>query len=916
MLCEDDKLGLGKRFVAGLPSEIATGKHADIGGSVANRGFQDVWISGASVRYDYEDKPWLFLPPCVLKARRKRPHHWARPERGWRPHLAEVVSAPALPEVIGEDLGSRTWGGRRKTPRNLYLKDWDTLGSLQDGECLAVGDEDDPEPYEVLSAEESQDKAAIWDEAVETACAALAVNVLKGNVDQVDALMVVLKSMMPPIEGAEKVRGPPPEATLEKSELVWSEHDPRHGPQENLRVLQSYEAEYARRVAFAEEGFRDPKVLAGALDLAVAYLKNYAVDKADALYAATKPFCMERGLPWDVKWLQDCATLRCKQQRMPEAAVMLEEVAKRTPPHPATLNNLGTVYNMMRDHEKAQEYFIAAQEVAGHDQPDKNDLWSLDTHAATDGGRARMARQRRNMGIAKKHLGYYDEALPMLLKALEAWKVEEPDDDVTIAKLHDTVGSCFDLMGRYEELAEGLTKALMHAGRYQEGFDRLEETFLNQAQKDAIHPTPVFELLGLALEEFVDKGGMDVLELTRLEKPMEIAVKNMVYRGLDQDGNAGVVFERMAQLQDAARRRQVAKSLLGRSKPLVDATTRSGEADLTHISALIDMELQVLETQDSIYRRALDSAEVSAQTGPFRSKQRMTDAVQGALEQVLRQQQASFTSMEALKDQHRLWQSAVEDMKTMYGSATLRKSMRGRMPKLLEEVLFDTATSVYVQTSWWEAKRRGLEKIVDSRLFEFCTGLIIAANIALIGVEAEMSLLGHNTSWATTSEQIFLTIYTVELFLRAVVGRWSVFRSNWFLLDLVLVVVGLLALVVIPIFERSENAQKGWEQILIIRGLRLLRLARVLRMVWRFKVIWRLVSGLLTAWDTMVSTTILISIWLYIFGCVAIEVITADTDLQSNSDTAQIVDYYFSSLPRATLTLIDTIDPKDSTYIF
>lgn len=34
---------------------------------------------------------------------------------------------------------------------------------------------------------------------------------------------------------------------------------------------------------------------------------------------------------------EDCATLRCKQQRMPEAAVMLEEVAKRTPPHPATL---------------------------------------------------------------------------------------------------------------------------------------------------------------------------------------------------------------------------------------------------------------------------------------------------------------------------------------------------------------------------------------------------------------------------------------------------------------------------------------------------------------------------------------------------------------------------------------------------
>ena len=32
-----------------------------------------------------------------------------------------------------------------------------------------------------------------------------------------------------------------------------------------------------------------------------------------------------------------------------------------------------------------------------------------------------------------------------------------------------------------------------------------------EAQKDAIHPTPVFELLGLALEEFVDKVvGYDV----------------------------------------------------------------------------------------------------------------------------------------------------------------------------------------------------------------------------------------------------------------------------------------------------------------------------------------------------------------------------------------------------------------------
>ena len=57
----------------------------------------------------------------------------------------------------------------------------------------------------------------------------------------------------------------------------------------------------------------------------------------------------------EVKFMQDLATLRCKQNRQQEAAELLEEVARRTPPHEATLRNLGTVYNMLRDHDKAGE---------------------------------------------------------------------------------------------------------------------------------------------------------------------------------------------------------------------------------------------------------------------------------------------------------------------------------------------------------------------------------------------------------------------------------------------------------------------------------------------------------------------------------------------------------------------------------
>jgi len=492
--------------------------------------------------------------------------------------------------------------------------------------------------FGVATDDATQLQGGIDEDAVEVAGASLAASVLDGNTYQFEALTSVLRSMMP--SSASKATSgsrtlPEPFAMIDKRRLTWSEHHYRAGPQENLRVLQGHEAEYARRIAYSQDGFRDPKVLEGGLDLAVAYLKNYACDKADSLFAAIEPYCMERGLPWDVKWLQDCATLRCKQARQKEAAVLLEEVAKRSPPHPATLNNLGTVYNMLREHDKAQEYFAAAMEVAGNDEPDKDDLW--------------------NIGIAKKNLGQYEEALPMLLKALEEWQRQEPEDTITIAKLHDTVGSCYDLMGRADEAVsqfiqarelfglangaesplygsacEGLTKALIHAGRYEEGFDRLEETFLNNAEKDAIHPTPLFELMGYALEDLVGPGHMQASELVRLEAPIEIAVKNMMHRGLDQDGNAGVVFERMAQVllrcsmaegndaqqQAAAKRREFARYLLQRASPLVEECTKNGEADLTYISMMINMELQVLDTQDSLYRKAFGDSAAAARALP------------------------------------------------------------------------------------------------------------------------------------------------------------------------------------------------------------------------------------------------------------------------------------------------------------
>ncbi|CAK9071013.1 unnamed protein product [Durusdinium trenchii] len=385
-------------------------------------------------------------------------------------------------------------------------------------------------------------------EACGEACEALAEAIAKGNQQQVESLICALKLMMPPSSGAEQALGPPRDNfILRPEELDWSEQDFLGGLEENQRIVQECEAKFARLVAQHPEGFRAPEVLAKGLDLAVVYLKNYALDKADALYEITKPHCLSRGLPWNVKWFQDCATLRCKQNRQAEAAPMLEEVAKLTPPHEATLRNLGTVYNQLREHDKAKVYFDAAAELVGERDSngklilDKEDLW--------------------NIGLVHKNKKNYAEAAPMLDQALEKWLKEDPEDDVTLAKLYDSVGSCYDEMGRHEEAVEVLQKAkdlydrsigtesplygsacerlsraLVHAQRHQEGLDNLIEAFTVIALQDAVHPTPLFELLGIALEEIPITKEVDVRELARLEMPIQAAVRNMRYRGLDQVG--------------------------------------------------------------------------------------------------------------------------------------------------------------------------------------------------------------------------------------------------------------------------------------------------------------------------------------------------------------------------------------------
>jgi len=130
-----------------------------------------------------------------------------------------------------------------------------------------------------------------------------------------------------------------------------------------------------------------------------------------------------------------------------------------------------------------------------------------------------------------------------------------------------------------------------------------------------------------------------------------------------------------------------------------------------------------------------------------------------------------------------------------------------------------------------------------------------------------------------------------------------------------LVTIGLLALLVAP--NIGADSMEGVEKLLIVRGLRLLRLVRALRMVNHFKIMWRLVYGLLTAAETILATSALIVVFLFVFACVAVEVISKDATLAEQSqETEFIVTEYFDSLGKTVMTLMQfvTLDSLATIY--
>merc|ERR1719379_2531989 len=103
---------------------------------------------------------------------------------------------------------------------------------------------------------------------------------------------------------------------------------------------------------------------------------------------------------------------------------------------------------------------------------------------------------------------------------------------------------------------------------------------------------------------------------------------------------------------------------------------------------------------------------------------------------------------------------------------------------------------------------------------------------------------------------------------------------------------------------QDDTTNQILESILVLKVLRLFRLARALRLFAIFKDLWMLVRGLLSSGLTLFYSFVILLVIHYMFACLAVELLTKHKLTSTDSEWAAIVQEYFKDLYTSMLTLL------------
>ncbi|CAK0802267.1 unnamed protein product [Prorocentrum cordatum] len=225
--------------------------------------------------------------------------------------------------------------------------------------------------------------------------------------------------------------------------------------------------------------------------------------------------------------------------------------------------------------------------------------------------------------------------------------------------------------------------------------------------------------------------------------------------------------------------------------------------------------------------------------------------------------------------------------------------------------------------TWKQRWQRRCYGVLAHPLFDGVMGALITLNTLVIGVELMVfppmtTPAPEGDAVFESLEHAFLLIYVAELSARIFACGMKCMRTNWVRFDFVLVSFGVVDSWLVPLVLlcAGEAVQKSWSPPTFMRILKLGRLARSLRLFVQFRTLWMLVSGLSQSLTTIVNVFIVLSLTLFIFACLGIEMITSNPKSFDEGTFGDIVNDYWSTLPKVMLTLVQfvTLDSIGQIY--
>jgi len=228
---------------------------------------------------------------------------------------------------------------------------------------------------------------------------------------------------------------------------------------------------------------------------------------------------------------------------------------------------------------------------------------------------------------------------------------------------------------------------------------------------------------------------------------------------------------------------------------------------------------------------------------------------------------------------------------------------------------------VLADGSRMELFRHKVDKLLSNQRFDAAVGVIIVVNSLCMGLETTYELENRDLTVFEVLEHLFLFVYVAELALRFFAHGCSCLKSLCVAFDFVLVFMGVVSNYIVgPIInnmgEGNKAVQDSMAGLLVMRMLRLFRLARAVRLLVQFKTLWMLIRGLMGSAGTIAYTFGLILLILYIFSCMAMELITKKLADSEDEQIQALVTSSFPSIPIAMLTLLQFVSMDSIASIY